>query len=1134
MKVATKSGATVVLKKAGKEAFSEAVQKYGAKEARNKFAEILVSNPQFIDEGGIKFFGQTIVSTKALKAVTSPVVKTAEKIPLVKSTIGKIKSLDEFSAVKSLPNGDKFVSGIKAMPKATRSQILDATEQLAKQNSEYIAKYGDEFASHVTNYIETGKIVVKNGDMATDIAKVGNEIIKVEDILAKAEMARGLLKSTLGESIGKVPVKIKGIVSKYTDDIIDGTIKSVDDWKKILTKDEKVLLKGANTPTKLFAKIVRSKPNTENYIKHFLTERGRKYLDKGGDFYGAIPKPLRAKLQSGNMRTMRSSISEINEKMKSLVGGDFFEPNAFKSLAARQAESIKAINIFDFVEGVKSDYGIQAIKGETERIIDGVRYIKSTSPQLEGMLVPEAIAQHIDDTVKFINGDKVTNDFLKGYDKLLRIWKGSVTGYFPAFHTRNFLGGTFNNWLAGVDPTMYVKARQVLSDAAKENKLVHLAADGVEYTSRELLDLMKKTSSIKQPGMIDVMEEVEGKIGKNIIQKFGEYPRVLMELTEDNLRAPLFLDRVLKRGWLPEEAAKDVFKFHFDYAPEGLSTFERLWMKRLMPFYTWCVPDDTEILTMDGWKTRKEIKIGDEVLTYNVKSDINEWQKIKELEVFDFNGELATIENKVGVKFRFTKNHRFPVICNNGKRKIIPAYELNSGHNIPIVADSIPNKESILTVKEATLLGWLVTDGYTRFRGNSFESVIYQHPKKHYKKIRDIFSDWITSEYVHPDTGVICFHIGTKYTKNIIKYFKSKEDIPSIVTKLSREAQESMYEAMLDAEGSRNFIKGTGFSQKLGGVLDGFQILCFLLGKSFNISVRKDGSIAGGYVRNRKSIKIASSKLSEEYYEGKVWCPVTENSTWIMRQNGKVIITGNTRNNIPLQIEMMARTPGKYAALGKIQNVVGGEKFDDEFKDLPDWMKEQLNLRIGENNGLGLWLQLNLPIEDIGKLPVNESGIRETVSLLSPFFKIPIELITNRNLYFGGDIVNPDLKDYPELQRSKTISNLDKLPQPIKDFLNIKKVKKKTYEGNKIVWKEQVEMDTMKLYTLKSLFGRFYSAIDQIGGEETETQKMLRLLGGVPLREIDIENQRYWNEYEKQKAEKAKASFEKARVDVEE
>ena len=134
----------------------------------------------------------------------------------------------------------------------------------------------------------------------------------------------------------------------------------------------------------------------------------------------------------------------------------------------------------------------------------------------------------------------------------------------------------------------------------------------------------------------------------------------------------------------------------------------------------------------------------------------------------------------------------------------------------------------------------------------------------------------------------------------------------------------------------------------------------------------------------------------------------------------------------------------------------------------PDWMKEQLNFRIGENNGLGLWLQLNLPVEDVGKLPVNEQGVREIVSMLSPILKIPVELITNKNLYFGTDIVNEDLKDYPDLQRAKTISDLKNLPEPIKNFLNVHIVKKKTTEGGKVVWKEVVEMDAKKLYLLSS------------------------------------------------------------------
>jgi hypothetical protein len=1005
-KIATKAGTEVVLNKVGTTALRETIQRVGAQEGKKQFAELIAKNPQWLDKSGLKFMGQTVIPQSAVeasfKSISKPIVSVTKKIPGVEKIATGIKEFgqevfDPMVKIRKLPKGEEFLKRFSLLTKSTRSEIVDATEIVAKKYAEGVAKFGKTFGDDVTEYIEKG--IAKN----PEIAKIGQDIIKIQDVMANAEEARGLLKSTLGQTIGKVSPKIRPIIEKYSDDILSGIIKTSDEFKSLLSKSEKSLLKGSNTPSKLFEKIITTKPNVENYLRHYITKEGRDYIKKGGDFYGALPKPLRAKLQSGNMRTIRASISDINKSMQEKIGGNFFESNAFKALAGRQAESIKAINIFDFIDGVKRDYGIQAIKGEKERFIEGVKYIPSTNPQLSGMLLPEPIAKHIDDTVKFINGDEATNNFLRGYDRLLRFWKGSVTGYFPAFHTRNMIGGSFNNWLGKVSSKSYAISEDILDftpksskekalepivqeakkyksaeefikaqkkdygmshrptetgatadnisqnksdmgfpkdfyqhpeyyenmsdksvkesfnvlrkikdnpeaeitiyraspknefnrgdwvslsknyakgESLSENTPVHslkvkakdvqFAGDSINefgyyptgktikesqltdiwnqaqeikntlenkiytsktgetFTGKQLLDGARKHGAIGQPGMIDVMGEVEKDIGKSKLAKLGDYPVKTMEFVENRIRFPMFVDRVINRGWSMEDAAKDVFKYHFDYAPEGLSAFERNWLKRLFPFYTW------------------------------------------------------------------------------------------------------------------------------------------------------------------------------------------------------------------------------------------------------------------------------------------------------------------TRNNIPLQIEQLMKQPGKYAALGKLQDTIGGEKGREEMKDLPDWMKQQLNFRIGGDNGMSMWIQLPLPVEDLAKLPTSETGIRDIVSMLSPVIKTPIELVTNKNLFFGSDIVNPELKDYPELQTAKTMESLKLLPEPIKKFINFKIIKKKVYEGGKPVWKEQAEMDAKKLYLLKSAFGRFYSTIEQIGGDkEGIAAKISRVLGGVPVREVDIEQQKYWDTYNKEQGEKAKNSYEKSRIPVE-
>ena len=823
-KIATKTGASITLTKAGTREFVSLSKKIGAEKARKEFAEILVRNPNYIDKSGLKFMGQTIIPKKSFDAIGSTVKNTIVKVPYV-DKLGNVaeKTVDMFNPLAKLSKdteAGQFATKYNLFLKSTRAQEYRTIEAIAKAEKQYIKKHGKEFAKNVSKYIEDGDSLLKMpASMVDDVKRVGDEIISIQNKIAKEELALGILKSTLGaDKFVKAPKVVKNIVEKYTDDIFTGAIKTANEFKKTLTRKEsealKNLYKQGNkkyTAGKIFNIISNSYITPDNYIRHVLTEKGRKFLEKEGSFMNALPKPLRVKLRAGDMRKMGGTIDEINKVMRSKVGGDLFEPDAFKALAYRRGESIRAIETYKFLDEVKkSSYAVKALPGEVSRNIDGIKYIRSTNKQLEGRLFPEPIVRELDKTVEFLTGDKATKELLSGYDKLLTFWKGSVTGWFPAFHTRNFIGGTFNNWLSRMNPKYYKMSVDLQRDLKKGGNKIWVSATGETFTSKQLIKIIEDSGVINQPGMVDVMKKVEDIVGSTKMKQLGNYPKILLEGVENNLRIPLFMDRFLGRGYSAADAAKDVFKFHFDYAPEGLTAFERNVMKRIIPFFTW------------------------------------------------------------------------------------------------------------------------------------------------------------------------------------------------------------------------------------------------------------------------------------------------------------------TRNNIPLQIEQMIKQPGKYAMFPKLQQDIGGKIGEEEFQDLPEWMQNMMVVRIGEEGGSGLWLQLNLPIEDLNKLPLNPEGVREIVSMMSPILKVPTEIITNRNLFFGTEIVNPDLPK--ELQTAKTIKQLKMLPEPIKDFLNFKEMQYKGKDG----WETRYEMDAVKLHILKGAIGRFYDTIGKAFDEDVDAKrKMLRLIGGLPVYDVDIKEQRYWDTYEKQKEEKA-------------
>jgi hypothetical protein len=557
---------------------------------------------------------------------------------------------------------------------------------------------------------------------------------------------------------------------------------------------------------------------TNPYLRHTITGDARKAILEGKDIFTGMSKSLRTNIGAAKPRQVMKTIKEANEWSVKNLGYKMFEEDIFKAWAVREYESIAAIRNFDFLNELGEKFGksfapmkkeVRVAKGAVktkefypEKMIDGLKYVTSKSPQLEGMYFPEAIVKQIDATFETLTNEKTLKTFLNAYDKALNFWKGTVTGIWPAFHSRNYIGGTWNNFLEGLMPSRWLGE----SEKALHGKEGEIVTNFGKRISFKEIRKAYLTRGGAQPGKIDVIREMDEilEAGK-VSRKIKDAPMWAMESVENRLRMPLFIDRLVK-GDSFDDAMKHVFRAHFDYAPEALTAFERTTMKRIIPFYTW------------------------------------------------------------------------------------------------------------------------------------------------------------------------------------------------------------------------------------------------------------------------------------------------------------------TRNNIPYQLAQLVKQPAKFSALAKTQRDFNSmiPESKEEMKYMPEWMSEMLIFRLPSKE-IALYLQLDLPVDDLNKLPLTESGVREILSLMSPMLKYPVEILANRNLYFGSEIYDKDLPE--EFRTSGTVKQLRALPEPIKKWLNFKEgVKKDPRSGE---FEPYFEMDALKLHTIRTFLGRFYSSFAQALEEDMPIWgKMSRLVGGVPIRKFDVDEEKYRREKE--------------------
>lgn len=142
-------------------------------------------------------------------------------------------------------------------------------------------------------------------------------------------------------------------------------------------------------------------------------------------------------------------------------------------------------------------------------------------------------------------------DFTSGLYKRIMSWN-------PIFQSRNFLGGVMQNVSEGRGLSAYANGYRYIRTKGASNQ--------------ELYDYLKKNGVYEQPGMYE--------------QPMSRFPGRVTAAAESLNRVTSILDDISK-GFSKEDALDKSIKMYYKYNQANFTKFEKVFMKRLDPFYAY-------------------------------------------------------------------------------------------------------------------------------------------------------------------------------------------------------------------------------------------------------------------------------------------------------------------------------------------------------------------------------------------------------------------------------------------------------------------------------------------------------------------------------------------------------------------
>jgi hypothetical protein len=329
---------------------------------------------------------------------------------------------------------------------------------------------------------------------------------------------------------------------------------------------------------------------------------------------------------------------------------------------------------------------------------------------------------------------------------------------------------------------------------------------------------------------------------------------------------------------------------------------------RILMTGNYCLTPDAEVMTSAGWKTYDQLQKGERVLTMDPATQRSHWQDLQAVNVFDYDGKMLSMESASHSSLS-TPNHRW-FTKQDGTRYMWKTSEtLNTASRIPLSAPHDAPVISPFSDEFVEFVAWYVTEGYVHSRGLAWERRIVSQSETANPTLCDRIRNVCGTLFGEPGTDGKWNEWGTGANRDFAvksEFIASlldtvspdKVPTPEFLTSLTSKQLDLFVETCVDADGCRSGGKNSMFSNN-PDFTRAFEMAAVLSGRPIRTSTRKpvgdlDPIIATTLLKSEFTSPISNKNFDWVNYSGKVWCPTTPDSTWLVRRNGTVFWTGNS------------------------------------------------------------------------------------------------------------------------------------------------------------------------------------------------------------------------------------------------